>query len=277
MDDEALSFIANKSRSTVEWWARSFARVVPIEGSVVLARVLGGYLMYVDMRDRSLAPHLAGSGFWEMWITQAIARYVKRGMRCIDVGANFGYYTMLLSDIVGANGNVVALEPITRLVDLARRSVDVNGFSKHCAVFELAAGAQSERLEFFIPSDEHLGSTSSKLGATLGVGKVCQVERLDKLLDRVDMPFDFIKIDSEGMEPEVWEGMSGIIKRSPKLVVAMEWSPGAYTDPGEFLRRIETEGFRVEKIDDNGQIVMVDKGKLVDKSADWAMLWLSHV
>lgn len=275
MDEETLSSIANKSRNVVEWWARTHSRVVPIKDNVVLARVLGGYLMYVDMVDKSLAPHLAGEGFWEMWITQALARYVRRGMRCIDVGANFGYYTMLLGDIVGSQGFVWAFEPNPYILPLLRESVFVNGFGDRVCVVPRAAGNYAASDELFLPADGRWGSASLYDLPMVTERIAIETQRLDAI--PLENPIDFIKIDAEGMEPEVWEGMAGIIKCSPKLVVALEWSPRAYKDPAEFIRHIEADGFRIDKIDGDGQIVSVDKGKLVERNADWEMLWISHV
>ncbi len=58
-----------------------------------LCRVLGRYKMFVDTSDNSLSPHLMLDGYWEMWLTEALARAIRPGMTVVDVGANLGYFT----------------------------------------------------------------------------------------------------------------------------------------------------------------------------------------
>ena len=95
----------------------------------VLCRVLGRYKMFVDAGDNSLAPHLMLDGLWEMPVTEAVLRSVSQGMTVVDVGANYGYYTMILAELVGPGGRVFAAEPNPRMMSLLDRSVAVNGFA----------------------------------------------------------------------------------------------------------------------------------------------------
>ena len=50
------------------------------------------------------------------------ARNVRRGMTAIDVGANFGYYSLLLAELVGAKGELIAVEPNPHAADFLRHS-----------------------------------------------------------------------------------------------------------------------------------------------------------
>src|ERR1043166_6526206 len=118
---------SNLDRSAIEKWCRAQTQVTYLGDHRALCRVLGKYLMYVDTRDLSLAPHMMMNGFWEMWVTQAIVDYVKPGMRCIDVGANCGYYTLLLADLVGEKGRVWAYEPQERVFEMLKHTGRVNG------------------------------------------------------------------------------------------------------------------------------------------------------
>ena len=88
------------SREQIEDWCRGKAQsyLVPFEdgASAVACRVLGKYIMYCAALDSALTPHLALNGIWEPWITMAIARHVQPGMRCMDIGACYGYNTRSL-------------------------------------------------------------------------------------------------------------------------------------------------------------------------------------
>ena len=73
----------------------------------MLCRVLGKYLMYADSQETGITPHLALHGYWESWITLALARTLRPGWHCLDVGANHGYYTLVMADGAGPDGRVV--------------------------------------------------------------------------------------------------------------------------------------------------------------------------
>ena len=51
---------------------------------------------------------------------------VKQGMVCMDLGANVGYITLLLCDLVGENGKVFAVEPDPKNYKLLNRNVSLN-------------------------------------------------------------------------------------------------------------------------------------------------------
>ena len=92
-----------------------------------LCRVLGRYKMFVDTRDIGIASHLLLDGFWEMWVTEEMLRHVRQGMTVLDIGANLGYFSLLLADLTGPRGRVIAFEPNPLMSSLARRSIEVNG------------------------------------------------------------------------------------------------------------------------------------------------------
>src|SRR5258707_8071492 len=96
---------------------------------LVLARILGRQKILLNGSDRGFACHLMLDGFWEMWLTQFLAGQVKPGMTVVDVGANFGYYTVLFADAVGDAGRVIAVEPNPDAAALLRETVLLNGYA----------------------------------------------------------------------------------------------------------------------------------------------------
>ena len=52
------------------------------------------------MRDTSVAPHIATTGVWELAIGDVLRRLARPDDVVVDVGANFGYHTLLLSTVV---------------------------------------------------------------------------------------------------------------------------------------------------------------------------------
>ncbi|MGC2280676.1 MAG: hypothetical protein WA603_11710, partial [Candidatus Acidiferrales bacterium] len=59
-------------------------------------------------------------GTWEPEVVQAVQQEVTAGMNVLDLGAQSGFYTLLLSRLVGPEGRVFAFEPLPanfRLLD----------------------------------------------------------------------------------------------------------------------------------------------------------------
>ena len=100
-------------------------------------------------------------------------------------------------------------------------------------------------------------------GAMPAAAANVDVQLLNKGADGTAMVFEpnLVKIDVEGAESMVFEGMSRVLAQSPGLNIIMEWSRSHFErtviDAGSFYRRIRDEGFRSFLIDDErpGELV----------------------
>jgi FkbM family methyltransferase len=227
-----------RSKRTLEALCRARTQPAYFGENEALCRILGRYKIYVDTRDSGLCAHLLLDGFWEMGLTMHIARTVGPGMTAIDVGGNFGYYTILFGVLVGERGQVVAVEPAPATAAMLRRSVALNGFQKFTTVVEAAAGA-SEAADRLLhvpprePKNAQLVSSADVVDSAGGtVHRVAEL-RLDVLLaDRRRV--DFVKIDAEGAEEGVVAGMLAILRRDrPNLV--LEFNAARARDPDRLL------------------------------------------
>lgn len=270
--------LGRSNRTQLEGWCRQAHAAVNVGGSRILCRVLGKYLMQVDGRDISVAPHLALNGYWESWVTQFLSRTVQPGWTCVDVGANVGYFTLLLADLVGSSGTVVALEPQTRVYELLRLNQELNGFSNIRAV-QTAAGAEHGnvvlQLPFSLWGGAHVSAVETEPRSTIETTEVVVSEPLTSVVYE-GVP-DFIKIDAEGAEPAIWQGMgpwlAQVRKQLPRLLI--EWAPGRYDDPGAFLTEIESAGYKLALVDGSGFAVSTSRDHLLGIE-DLDMLWLDR-
>jgi len=259
-----------EDRSALEKWCRAHTQQAYVGDHRALCRVLGKFLMYVDTRDLSLAPHLLLNGYWEMWVTQAIVDYVKPGMRCIDVGANFGYYTLLLKELAGDKGSVTAYEPQPRVAELLIDTLMINGGDDIC---HPVAASDYEGMRPLFLSNRLMGSASLRFAEGL-MSPDAKVfcARLDENHEHAD----FVKVDAQGHELEVLRGMKGLIERSPKIAVALEFTPADHVSPLDALREIQGMGFpELRSIGTDGQVRAVTIEDAVSPdTGDHRMLWL---
>lgn len=126
---------------------RALCRTVAFGRDTALTRVLGRYQMFIDTRDNTISPHLVLEGYWEMWVTEAMLRVIRPGMTCLDIGANLGYFSVLMADLVGPTGRVLAFEPNLDMASRARRSLSINGMS-WATLHEVALGGHDGDMVF---------------------------------------------------------------------------------------------------------------------------------
>ena len=101
-------------------------RAVYCGDHTALATAKWGDLIYVDTRDLSLAPHIMMFGDWEPWVTNCMADILQHNKGCTfyDVGANFGWFSLLAARLGAAR--VFAFEPNPRLAELFLKTMSVN-------------------------------------------------------------------------------------------------------------------------------------------------------
>jgi FkbM family methyltransferase len=265
---DLLKALPVEERTVIEQYVRSQARVVPGADGEVLVRVLDSFLMYVSMKDTDMAPHLVMDGYWEMWATIAVARYVKPGMRCLDLGAGFGYYTLLLAALVGESGKVEAWEPAADMFAAVRGGVEVNGFRQRVNLVNLAASDERGTCTLYRPPNRW-GSASLAKRDERAIQR--EIERTPVDAEMVKS-FDFIKMDVEGHEAEAWAGMRETLATSPGVQVMLEFTPEDHEQPEAFLDEVSGSGFGVNLIDPDGEIQPASPAHALEPGPK--LLWL---
>ncbi len=217
---------------------------------LAIAQVLDRFKMYVDTRDIGIAPHLMMGGQWEMWITKLFCDLLRPGMTVVDVGANFGYYTLLAASVVRLDSHVHAIEADPHNFKILNKNVEVNGYDNIVKTYNCAA-LNVRRDVTFHQYQNHFGSNGifsdpadPRIVSSVQVPGI----PLDEL---ISTPVDLMKIDAEGCEPLIFEGMQGLIERSPNIQILMEFAPHmirASIDPAEFLSRIRLTGLTVKGV-----------------------------
>jgi FkbM family methyltransferase len=269
-----LDDIASLPRPALQNASRALASPLYLGGNVALCRILARYKLYVDSRDSAFASHVLLDGYREPWLTQFIARTVAPGTVAADVGANFGYYTLLLADLVGPDGRVLAVEPNADAAELMRRSIMLNGYYGRAEVETAAAGAaEGETATIWVPEGRPGGAAVVDAALAVPPGferREVPVATLDRLL--ADGPrVGFVKIDAEGSEERIVAGM-GRLFAEHRPVVVLEFNPARYPDPAAFLDRLECVYGRLSHVDDRGRAAPVRRSDLLSRASEWLLV-----
>ncbi|OWK32931.1 FkbM family methyltransferase [Sphingomonas mucosissima] len=211
-----------------------------------ICRVLGRYKVFVDTKDIGVASHLMLDGYWEMWNTEAIVGLVKPGMTVLDVGAHCGYFSVLLSDLIGPSGTLLSFEPNPPMAALLRRTIAVNGFDGRTTVYEMALGDEDGFATLQVPQNEPKNAHVVQGKGGPGMVEV-PLRRADRIPGAADA--DFIKIDAEGAEQAIWKGLKNVLSRNRPLTILLEFAAIRYADPAAFLDEIMSHGFSLAEVD----------------------------
>lgn len=256
---------------------RGMCQTALVGSDTTLCRVLGRYKMYVDSTDVGLSSHLMLDGYWELWVTEPMVARLRPGMTCIDVGANVGYFTMVMAERAGPGGIVHAFEPNPPIARRLALNAHVNGLKEQVVLHAEALGERDGgRFLLHVPENYPGGASLSPApeDAAEGAGAI-EVRRLDSYPELLDA--DLIKIDAEGSERSIWRGMAGILARRRPLVIFLEFVKNRYEDPGDFIDEITAEGFTIRELNMKSGIVPITREAILGRPReDDIMLMLTR-
>jgi len=151
---------------------------------------------------------------------QWFADHVASGSTFYDIGANVGFFTLVAAKIVGADGFVVAFEPLPANVRQLEKNVTLNALT-NVTVIPKAVGS-IEGLAGFAVGDDGRDNSRLSEGPAEGAGEIeVPVTTVDAAVREHDLRMpDVLKIDVEGSEIEVLRGALQTIRRSRPLIVA---------------------------------------------------------
>ncbi len=156
-------------------------------------------------------------GTYEPEQTDAFVQTVRPGAVVYDIGAHYGYYSLLASQIVGASGQVVAVEPSPRNLLVLRQHIALNGCA-NVTLVESAVGNHEGEARF----DNRAGSGVGRLSAEGPL--TVQLTTMDALARNYPKP-DVLKIDVEGAEEAVlWGGRRVLESAKPAIFLSTHGS-----------------------------------------------------
>jgi len=155
-------------------------------------------------------------GSFEPECTVIVTKLVKEGDIVFDIGANFGWYSCILGQLVGQVGRVHIFEPTNALEEL-KNNLILNGFMERCTLNQVALGEKEGNETLFIPQKLGTAFASLREHSYNNISKMHKVSVPIKVLDdyvienRIEK-IGFIKIDVEGAEYLVLKGAENVLK-----------------------------------------------------------------
>lgn len=201
---------------------------------------------------------------YEKETTDMIIKELRKDDIVVDCGANIGYFSLFMAELVGKNGKVIAFEPDPSNFKLLKHNIKVNNYEN---IIPMP----------FAVSDK-LGSTNLKLESTVAhylteekTKDSIQVDAitLDSYFENYQKKIRLVKMDVEGYESEIINGMRNMIKNNDlRLVVEFSNSTQIRTNhkPVKLLELIDELGFEILNLQTNKMITKPFTDEVVDEN-----------
>ena len=162
---------------------------------------------------------------------------VKDGDVCVDIGANVGFFTVHLANIVGTKGKVYAFEPSPIHSKKLKTNIELNGF-KNVILSTKAIGKNKGQISHF--SSVTSGSLNPKLviNPSEAIETLVEISPLYSEINESDInKIKIIKIDVDGSEMDVLKGADSILSKTNAYLIIEIWETGI-NEVGEKLEEI---------------------------------------
>jgi FkbM family methyltransferase len=226
---------------------------------------LDGFKLRVHPHDTVISESIKRNNIWAEAETQLFRELLRPGMVAVDVGANIGYFSLLASILVGPTGAVHAFEPDPVNYTLLKKNVRMNR-ATNIRVNQTALSDNEEQLSLFIDShnkgDHRIWAPAGESRKRIDISSTT----LDTYLRKAEIVPSFIKIDVQGAEGKVLEGMKNTLRESGLECLIMEFWPAALrkcgTEPERVVQQIADSGFKIRVVDERpllGQNANIDE------------------
>lgn len=190
-------------------------------------------------------------------------KMIQKGDCVWDIGANIGYYTRIFSDCVGESGLVYAFEPSPiNFKKLDKNCKDL----KNVRLYNFGISNKKSNV-FFQQGNDNLGATSRIIEDIIEDQKTefipIQINYIDDLLlNEVFKVPKLLKIDVEGYELEVLNGMKRSLLNTNISVIGIEihfgilHERGLVNAPSQIIQMLKHHGFKI-KWSDSSHIIAI--------------------
>jgi FkbM family methyltransferase len=175
----------------------------------------------IDRRDNVESYYELASGLGhEPWMIKKILDFTRSGEIYVEVGANYGDFSLQVSNKIGSKGQIYAFEPGANLVKCFKMSMSFNDIS-NIILENLVVSDQEKEVSFF--EDVH-GSLGSRV-TTSNAHHNQQIlsTTLNSYFKAKESTVNVIRLDAEGNECQVLRGATNILDSSPDLRIFIEW------------------------------------------------------
>lgn len=235
-----------KERLIVEAKCRVTSGKLRLHKSITKGEVIKNYgeykFNYYGEGDRA---EILYHAFWDKLFfgeKEQIRNFINQGDTVIDVGGNLGFFVLILYELVGAKGKIISFEPSKRLYKKLIKTTR-NNHLQNVSLINFGLGESKGNTSlYYNPKQTGLSSMVKSDEDKLLVEEI-QITTLDKFSENIKERVSFIKIDTEGYEPQVLKGAIKLIKKD-KPVLYIELGGKYWASSIEALKVLKELGYK---------------------------------
>ncbi len=207
---------------------------------------------------------VAHDGDYEPRLSELLRQIVEPGDTCLDVGANFGWYTTLFGLLVGPEGTVVSFEPGDNVRATLLENVALNDYDDRVVVHPACVGAAAGFVELEQPAVGGHGLSHVRTGSDTGVvtSRNIPVMTIDDVVGGLEKSPAVMKVDVEGFEGDVLEGATELLAGNDAPIVQIEVNAEALERYGRSIDSVigilEQAGYTMWGVADDGTLRVPD-------------------
>ena len=242
-----LNKIKNLPRA-IDWY---FSKYVLRKKAI--KRSLKYFDMYLDLQVQGISRTLAFYKTREEDMIQVIQEYLKKDMIVLDCGSNIGFYPLLEAEILKGGGKIFAFEPDIRNFAMLKENIQLCSYGKTIKPFNMAVSNKTGTEKMFVATQSNLNKLYSSDDQAFidrhTIEESIDVDTItvDDFCLRENVQIDFLRMDIEGYEVEVFQGMRDTFKNAQSgFMVLLELHPHAYSEDRSFaseLKLLFDQGF----------------------------------
>ncbi len=223
--------------------------------------VLGSVRFTLELHpptDHIMNPQIIRDGVWEPTETALFSALLEHSKTVFDIGANIGWYSLIAGKILERSGRVVAFEPEPTVGAILERNILKNRLTNVEIV--RAAVADQTTSASFVTSSSNVGDHHLVEGPTNASTTTVSVTSVDAHWQRLGVPIDLIKIDTQGAELAIFRGMRALLTAQPRkpVIITEFWPHGLWrfgAEAAALIDLIESFGYEAFLIDDVAKAV----------------------
>jgi FkbM family methyltransferase len=186
-----------------------------LNSSCDLEVVRQGLLWHLNPSD-FVQTHLYWMGEYEGWDLQQLSRWVGPNSIVVDVGANFGYYSVSLAAALQGKGRVYAFEPCRETFARLQTNIALNHFESN--ITAVSGGLSDSRGVAYL--DRFTGNSGAATLTSNPTGDAVELDTLDHFCELHALTrLDVVKVDVEGSELRVINGGRQALSRFHPVVM----------------------------------------------------------
>ncbi|GJQ43215.1 MAG: hypothetical protein JETCAE03_27130 [Ignavibacteriaceae bacterium] len=253
---------SRNSTTRLRGWVNNFYKIIYYKSLMLLNKAFEIKVKtFWDSRINIILPETVSiniwrNGFAESDVSIYLLKYLNKEETFIDIGAHFGFYSLLASSIVGQEGKVLSFEPTASTFNQLSKNITYS-INDNIKIYNLAAFNSKTEMEFndYGIINSSFNSFFANRGEKNLKGKKIKVKAViadDFLKENFpDCRISLIKIDAESSEFQVLTGLKNTInKYHPKIILEVgDYPINGTKNSRDLIELVEGYGYHSFELD----------------------------